>query len=125
MKRALVGMALLSVLPAAFATNGAVELGSARSLKPVESIVALTRLDDWRAVDRDTLILWRTPAEAYLVELSRPSPDLRFVQTIRVTSTGSKIRANLDAVEVRGMIYPIREIYRLDAEEARHWGRVS
>ena len=123
MKRTLIGIALLGLMPVAFAKNDVVI--STRDLERVDSILALTQLDDWRAVDRDTLIIWRTPAEAYLVELHRPSPDLRFVQTIGVTSTTGKVRANLDAVKVRGNVYPIREIYKLDGEEARHWGRVS
>jgi hypothetical protein len=76
-------------------------------------------LDDWHAIDRDTLIVWITPFEPYLVELSRASSDLRFAEAIGVTSTFGDVRAKLDSVVVRGRDYPIKAIYKLSRDDAR------
>jgi hypothetical protein len=80
------------------------------------------RFDNWRAVDRDTLIVWTTPARAYLIELTRGSSDLRFAEAIGVTSTIGKTYAGLDSVLVRGSDYPIKAIYRLSRDQARSYG---
>ena len=80
------------------------------------------RLDSWRAIDNDTLIVWATPFRAYLIELTRGSPDLRFAQAIGLTSTTGTTYAKFDSVRVRGWDYPIRAIYRLDREQARAYG---
>jgi hypothetical protein len=93
------------------------------SLEQVESIPNLTRLHSWSAVDDDTLIVWATPFDPYLVKLYTPSPDLRFAQAIGVTSFGSRIYARFDSVKVAGFSYPIRGIYKLsrtDAKELAH-----
>jgi len=90
--------------------------------QPVDGIRFFGRLDNWRAIDRDTLIVWVTPFRAYLIELSRPSADLRFTPSVAITSTTGKVRASLDSVIVRGFHYPIEAIYELSREEARHWG---
>lgn len=86
---------------------------------PVDSVPALTRLDNWRAIDRDTLIVWATPRRPYLIELRRPSPDLVFAQTIGLGSSAFRVRAGLDSVIVRGIDYPIEAIFALDADDAR------
>jgi hypothetical protein len=93
------------------------------SLEQVESIPNLTGLHSWSAVDNDTLIVWATPFDPYLVKLYMPSPDLRFAQAIGVTSFGSRIYARFDSVKIAGFSYPIRGIYKLsraDAKEISH-----
>ena len=80
------------------------------------------RFDSWRVVDRDTVIVWTTPSRAYLLELTRGSPDLRFAQIIGVTSTIGTTYAKLDSVRVRGWDYPIKAIYKLSREAARGYG---
>jgi hypothetical protein len=89
------------------------------SLKPVDSIPAIGRLHSWSVVDNDRLIIWATPSRPYLVELFRPSPELRFAVSIGVTSFGSRIHAKFDSVEVDGFSYPIRRIYEMSRDEAK------
>lgn len=94
--------------------------GAEGTMEPVDSIWIAHRLDGWRPIDRDTLIVWTTPFKPYLVELSRPSYDLRFAQAIGVTSTAGTVYAKFDSVIVDGLRYPIRAIYQIDRETARH-----
>jgi hypothetical protein len=89
------------------------------SLEPVDRITAMTGLHSWTAIDDDTLIVWTTPFRPYLVELSHPSPDLRWAWTIGVSSFGSQIYARFDSIEVGGFRYPIREIYKLSRDDAK------
>jgi hypothetical protein len=89
------------------------------SLEPVDSIVMLTRPHSWQAIDDDTVILWRTPFDPYLVELAFKSHDLRFAHVIGVTQSGSRVYAKFDAVKVGGFRYPIDSIYKMTREEAR------
>jgi hypothetical protein len=91
----------------------------AASLEQVESIPNLTGLDSWSAIDDDTLIVWATPFDPYLVKLYVPSPDLRFAHAIGVTSFGSRIYAKFDSVKVAGFSYPIRGIYKLSRADAK------
>jgi hypothetical protein len=100
-------------------------LPAVTSLDEVKSISTLTRLDSWSAVDDDTLIVWATPFDPYLVELYRPSPDLRFAQAIAVTSFGSRIYAKFDSVRIAGFSYPIRGIYKLSRADAKEWAKRS
>lgn len=93
------------------------------SYEQVDRFNHFGRLDNWRVVDRDTLIVWATPARAYLIELTRGSPDLRFAQAVGVTSTIGTTYAKLDSVLVRGSDYPIKAIYKLSRAEARGYGR--
>ncbi|HEX6995894.1 MAG TPA: DUF6491 family protein [Gammaproteobacteria bacterium] len=88
------------------------------SLVPVDSIPALGRLHSWSVVDDDRLIIWATPFRPYLVELFRPSPELKFAVSIGVTSFGSRIHARFDSVEVDGFSYPIRRIYEMSRDDA-------
>jgi hypothetical protein len=81
------------------------------------------RLDSWRAVDRNTLIVWTTPFKPYLIELKRPASGLRFAEVIGLTSTAGTVYTRFDTVRVDGFRYPIRSIYRLTKEQARNWGR--
>jgi hypothetical protein len=81
------------------------------------------RFDSWRVVDRDTLIVWTTPFKPYLIELRRPSPELRFAHVIGITSTVGMVHSRLDDVYIDGWPYRIKAIYRLTAEQARNWKR--
>jgi hypothetical protein len=85
----------------------------------VDSIPMLRPLHSWTAVDDDTVIVWTTPWDAYLVKLSFPSHDLPFAQAIGVTSVGSRVYAKFDAVQVRGFRYPIEGIFKLTRDEAK------
>jgi hypothetical protein len=85
----------------------------------VESFTLLTGLYSWHAIDDDTVIVWTTPWQPYLVELAFPSHDLPFVQAIGVTSFGSRVYAKFDSVRVRGFRYPIEGIFKLTRDEAK------
>jgi len=105
-----------------------VELGNkplVTSLEEVDSIPTLTRPDSWSAVDDETLIVWATPFDPYLVKLFRPSPDLKFAQAIGVTSFGSRIYAKFDSVKIAGFSYPIRGIYKLTRADAKEFTKDS
>ncbi len=52
------------------------------ALEPIDSFNFFGRFDSWSAVDRDTLIVWTTAFKPYLIELRRPSPELRFAHVI-------------------------------------------
>jgi len=92
----------------------------AASLEQVDSIVMLGRSPhSWQAVDDDTVIIWATAFDPYLVELAFKSHDLRFAHVIGVTQMGSRVYAKFDAVKVGGFRYPIDSIYKMTREEAR------
>lgn len=86
----------------------------------VESIPVLTRPYSWQALDDDTVIVWATRRDPYLVELAFESHDLKFSQVIGITQFGNRIYAKFDAVTVGGFRYPIDSIYKLSREEARN-----
>lgn len=101
----------------------AVEPGT--GFEAVDSIPMLTRLHSWHALDDETVIVWATPFQPYLVKLAYPSHDLKFEQVIGLTSSGSRVYAKFDAVQVRGFRYPIDSIYKLTREEAKDLVRAS
>ncbi len=91
--------------------------------QPVDSFNFFGRLDNWRAVDRDTLIVWTTAFRPYLIELRRPSAKLRFAHVIGITSTVGRVHSRFDDVYVDGWPYQIKSIHRLTPEQARNWKR--
>jgi len=91
--------------------------------EPIESFNFCGRLDSWRAVDRDTLIIWSTPFRPYLIELGRPSHRLRFAQVIGISSTVGRVHSRLDEVYIDGVPYQIKTIHRLTPLQARQWNR--
>ncbi|HEX6999890.1 MAG TPA: DUF6491 family protein [Gammaproteobacteria bacterium] len=90
-------------------------------LEQVDSFVMMTRPHSFTPIDKDTLIVWPTAFDPYLVELAFPSYDLEWAHAIGVTSTGSRVYAKFDAVHVGGFRYPIASIYKMTREEARSW----
>ncbi len=86
----------------------------------VDSIPMLTRPHSWQVIDDDTVIVWATPFDPYLVELAFKSHDLKFAQVIGITQFGSRVYARFDAVKVGGFRYPIDSIYKMTREEARN-----
>jgi hypothetical protein len=91
----------------------------ARAFEEVDSIPMLTRPHSWQIVDDDTVIVWATPFDPYLVELAHRSPDLRWAQVIGISQFGSRVYAKFDAVKVGGFRYPIDSIYKMTRGEAR------
>jgi len=72
----------------------------------------------WRAVAKDEVLLWATPSRPYLVKIQRPFTNLRFANSIGVTSFGSRVTA-FDQVIVDGRRLPIKSIVALDKETAK------
>lgn len=120
-----VGLAALATSPIAWATANTQAADETSAYEQVSDFHYFGRLDGWRPVDGDTLILWATPFRPYLVELSRKSPDLRFAEVIGVTSTVNRVYAKLDSVLVGGLDYPIAAIYKLTRDEARNLRQIQ
>ena len=80
----------------------------------------LTRPHSWQVIDEDTVVVWATPFDPYLVELAFKSHDLKFAHVIGITQVGSRVYAKFDAVKVGGFRYPIDSIYKMTREEARN-----
>lgn len=125
---ALVGTALAALSLAAPAKEPAVDreievdargAPDVSRYEEVARITMLTRPYSFDVIDDDSVIIWRTRRDPYLVELRFPSPDLRFAHAIGVTSSGSQVHARFDDLRVAGLRYPIDKIYRLSREDAR------
>ena len=114
-----------SAVMARAANEAPAEVQIVPELEQIESFSMLGRPHSWTAVDEDTVIVWATAFKPYLVELAFPSHDLKFVETIGLTSLGSRVYAKFDSVKVRGFRYPIDSIYKLTREEAKNWNRAS
>lgn len=119
MKRIILGLAVMALAPAAFAAGEVKEIPQLPAMQAVRAIPAIQGIDGWQAVDNDTLIVWATPWQPYLVELDHKSTDLPFVENIGITTTASQVRIG-DSVHVRGLSYSIRQIYKLDREGAQN-----
>jgi len=89
------------------------------AFEQVESIPMLTRPHSWNVIDEDTVVVWATPFDPYLVELAFKSHDLKFAHVIGITQFGSRVYAKFDAVKVGGFRYPIDSIYKMTRGEAR------
>jgi hypothetical protein len=115
---------LMAVSAASFA-RGANSAPAVPAFEQVDSILMMTRPHSWQVIDDDTVIVWATPFDPYLVELAFKSYDLRFAEVIGITQVGSRVYAKFDAVQVRGFRYPIDSIYKMTREEARNLVRGS
>lgn len=118
---------LTAVSAAGFASSASSAAGNAAApaFEQVDSIPMLTRPHSWQVVDDDTVVVWATAFEPYLVELAFKSYDLKYAEVIGITQVGSRVYAKFDAVKVRGFRYPIDSIYKMTREEARNLVRGS
>jgi hypothetical protein len=66
----------------------------------------------WQVVDSRSLIVTVSPSESYLLILERNLWAIRYTDQIRISSTGSRVRSNIDRVFVDNQ--PSRPI-RIDA----------
>jgi hypothetical protein len=121
---ALVGLTVGS--GASFAATGS-DAGDAPTFafEQVDSIPMLRRPHSWQVIDDDTVVVWATAFDPYLVELAFRSHDLKFAEVIGITQFGSRVYAKFDAVKVGGFRYPIDSIYKMSREEARSLVRGS
>jgi hypothetical protein len=117
--------------PIASARSSEPSKDAAREIEPgpayeqVDSFWMHSRPYSWSAIDEDTVIVWASAFDPYLVELAFPSYDLKWVETIGVTSFGNRVYAKFDSLQVRGFRYPIDSIYKITREEARNLRRAS
>lgn len=112
-------IAALLVAAGADAAQTEVRAADTPSLEPVDHIPALRSLYSWHAVDNESLIIWATPFDPYLVRLNRPSYDLRFAEAIGVSEINGRVHSRFDSIYVAGLNYGISEIYRLSREDAK------
>ena len=120
MKRITGTIILLFLMSQSVLANQAVSNDSAFGDFPrVHRMSVLGRLHGWSDLDSKSLIVWATPFRPYLIETSRRIPDLKFAQTIRLTSSAGYVDEKFDSVIVRGLRYPIQGIYKLDPASAR------
>ncbi len=119
------GLGMVGAATAAAKAPAPAVAEQARPYEAVDSFTLMTRPHSWQAIDEDTVIVWTTPWQPYLVELAYPSHDLPFAQTIGITSFGARVYARFDAVRIAGFRYPINSIYKMTREEARELTRKS
>ena len=117
-----VAVTLTAGSAASFATTPK-EVDAKPGFERVDSILMMTRPHSWQAIDDDTVIVWATPFDPYLVELKFAAHDLKWAHAIGLTQMGSRVYARFDSVKVGGFSYPIDSIYKLTREEARNYVR--
>lgn len=122
---AILGIALAGAAGAAATNSGVDGETEARQdaltfadFEQVDEMSALTSPHSFRAIDDDSVLVWRTRSDPYLIELRRRSPDLKFARSIGVTSTAGRTHARFDDVRIDGLRYPIESIYKLTREQA-------
>lgn len=89
------------------------------SLGPSVERIFLPGLHSWKAVSRQSLILWTSPSRPYLLQLRGPVIGLRFAQYVGIKSTGSSLHARFDSIIVDGFRYPIATITPLTKGQAK------
>ena len=94
-------------------------LDAEAAYEAVERFSTLGGLHSFRPLDRERLIVWRTPFEPYLIELAWPSVDLKFARGIAIDTATSQVHAGFDRIRIRGINYPIERIYRLTKAQAK------
>lgn len=110
---------LCAIAVPAYAAKSTESAYSLSDLDQVKSIPTFGRFDNWHELGSDALIVWASPGRPYLIKLTRPSYDLRFVQQIAITSTVGQVVAHFDSVLVDGLPYRIESIYKLDRPTAK------
>lgn len=85
--------------------------------EPVRSFTSF-RLQSWRPLSRNQLVLWTGVNEAYLVRVWDSCPDLQFANAIHVSSTGSQI-TTFDHVDVGRDRCPISQIRPINVRQMK------
>jgi hypothetical protein len=75
-------------------------------------------LDSWSAVSRTQLVVWDGVNRAYLLTVWDSCRDLKFANTIAVTSTSRTI-SKFEKVLVEGDSCPIQEIRPIDVKQLK------
>jgi hypothetical protein len=117
--RRLIGIASALVLSLGCAASGLATAAERNSdFEEVTSFSMIGGLDNFYALDRETLLVWTNPNRPYLIELAIPCFDLEFTHRIGIRANSDRVYAGFDAVIVRGTGYTIKRIYRLTREDA-------
>lgn len=85
--------------------------------EPIKGFTSF-RLQSWRPLSRNKLVLWGGVNEAYLVTVWDGCPDMQFANAIHVSSTGSQI-TTFDYVDVGRNRCPISEIRPIDIRQMK------
>lgn len=121
----LFSLVIMLCLTAACATTS-LAIDSKYSFSGFEQVDSISRLNlqGWETIDSQSLIVQLGPSQYYLLILRNRMPDLNFAETILFTSTGNRIEAGIDCVEVVGpsctpeaMPVVIDTIYKLEGRE--------
>ena len=80
------------------------------------------QISGWQAIDARSLIVNISPSESYLLILDRNLRAIKFTEGIKISSSNSRVRANIDMVHVLDhYARPSRidTIYKLPNREAK------
>ncbi len=88
----------------------------------LESVSSINnwKLDGWEVIDQQSLIIQTGPSRYYLFVLSRRHSQLRFAESVLVTSTSGRVRVNFDTVSTPRdpmLKVPIGAMYKLQGRE--------
>ncbi len=83
--------------------------------EPIDHFTSF-RLNGWTPVSRDQVVLWTGVNEAYLVRVQSTCPDLKFANSIGVTSTTRTI-SRFEKLQVGADTCPIEEIRPIDVKQ--------
>jgi hypothetical protein len=86
-----------------------------RYIKGNAGVFSSASVYDWNAPDPNHVVVWTSPAEAYLLTLFGACFGLDSVQTILLSGDGGTVRAGAAAVMVGAERCPIQTVERLDA----------
>jgi hypothetical protein len=81
-------------------------------------------LRSWQKVDNQSFVLQTGPSTYYLIVLIRPSTELLFTETIKISNTGAVVKPGFDRVTVyqagSPVDYTINKIYKFkDYEQVK------
>ncbi|MGB9332534.1 MAG: DUF6491 family protein [Steroidobacteraceae bacterium] len=125
----LVASSLLAVMVLAGCSSGGIpkhedeaqvrERFAAYAGEPIDRMTWMGQYYSWEPIGENQLVVFTTPSDAYLLKVSGPCTDLKFVTSIGLTSTGSVVYSRLDSVKVRHWRCPIAEIRKVDYKRLR------
>jgi hypothetical protein len=87
--------------------------------EPIDRMTWMGQYYSWEPIGENQLVVFTTPSDAYLLKVSGPCTDLKFVTSIGLTSTASTVYSRLDSVKVRHWRCPIAEIRKVDYKRMR------
>lgn len=116
MKTSLVTTALIATLLAGCATNPKLEYTDYVG-EPVKSFY-LDNFDGWTPVSKDQLVVWTGINKAYLLTVTGYCPDLKFANTVAVTSTANTVDKFEKVLVGRDRCF-IKEIRPVDTKQMK------